>query len=560
MARILCVFEVLLLVLLAAPPARAADAVVGSGTPGSCTETAFDTAFAAVQGSGGGTLTFNCGGPATIPFSAQKVLQADTVLDGGGQITLSGGGQARLFFVNEGLALTVRAVTLRDGFADVGGGLIETFGGTVRLEDALLMDSRATTTGGAINCSNGTNPGEIVIEDSLLDGHTALNGGAIYSGGCQLTITGSRLVSNRAVPVGDLEGKGGAVYLDTQSQLQVQDTSFDQNQGLVGGALLISRGVIATLTGTTLDRSQATYGGAIHNDGTLSIVQSLLDRSQATGQGGGIYNLSGSVQLEDSTLRRGSAGEWGGGLLSAGGVVDMTGVTVDGNSAGSGGGGGISLAGGAMEITESTISNNVASGPDADGGGIHQASDGDLTMTNVTVANNRAPNGLGGGLYHRSRNATLAYVTFAGNQAATGQDIAEEPLAGASITLEASALDGVGVACAMPPLTLINSNGYNRIRGVCNLVMQATDQVQAGDLGLLPLGNNGGPTQTLLPSGSSQLVDAIPLGDCPPVAAADQRFKLRPSGLGCDIGAVERQPGDRGFFLYLPAVLRNLAQ
>ncbi len=38
---------------------RAADAVVGDGSPESCTEAAFDVALAAAGG--GGTITFDCG-------------------------------------------------------------------------------------------------------------------------------------------------------------------------------------------------------------------------------------------------------------------------------------------------------------------------------------------------------------------------------------------------------------------------------------------------------------------------------------------------------------------
>ena len=48
---------------LRARPAHADNAVVGNGTPASCTEAAFDTALASVQAdSFGGVMSFNCGG------------------------------------------------------------------------------------------------------------------------------------------------------------------------------------------------------------------------------------------------------------------------------------------------------------------------------------------------------------------------------------------------------------------------------------------------------------------------------------------------------------------
>jgi hypothetical protein len=48
-----------------AQPARAAG-VVGNGTPASCSASAFSAALL-----GGGTVTFNCGGPATRLFLPQ---------------------------------------------------------------------------------------------------------------------------------------------------------------------------------------------------------------------------------------------------------------------------------------------------------------------------------------------------------------------------------------------------------------------------------------------------------------------------------------------------------
>src|SRR5690242_57485 len=63
--------------------------VVGTGTAASCTDAALNAAL-----TGGGVVTFNCGGPATINISTgtgSKTIAADTTIDGGGVITISGG-------------------------------------------------------------------------------------------------------------------------------------------------------------------------------------------------------------------------------------------------------------------------------------------------------------------------------------------------------------------------------------------------------------------------------------------------------------------------------------
>src|SRR5581483_483542 len=73
---------------------------------------------------GGGLVTFNCGNfnqAATIVFGSgssggTKTITADTTIDGGFLITLSGGFGYRLFVVNSGVTLTLKNITLINGY------------------------------------------------------------------------------------------------------------------------------------------------------------------------------------------------------------------------------------------------------------------------------------------------------------------------------------------------------------------------------------------------------------------------------------------------------------
>jgi hypothetical protein len=68
---------------------------VGNGTPASCTEAAFSAAVAA-----GGIIKFNCGSsPHTLTVTSEKVITKNTVLDGGGLVTLSGGNTTRILAI-----------------------------------------------------------------------------------------------------------------------------------------------------------------------------------------------------------------------------------------------------------------------------------------------------------------------------------------------------------------------------------------------------------------------------------------------------------------------------
>ncbi|MCB0148929.1 MAG: hypothetical protein KDE01_14915, partial [Caldilineaceae bacterium] len=86
-------------------------------------------------------------------------------------------------------------------------------------------------------------------------------------------------------------------------------------------------------------------------------------------------------------------------------------------------GGGLHRLGGVVSVTDATIRGSVARN---NGGGIYQVADDNLTLTNVTLADNAA-DVLGGGLYHYGRYAVLTNVTLANNSAgAAGAAIYED--------------------------------------------------------------------------------------------------------------------------------------
>jgi hypothetical protein len=92
-----------------------AAGVVGAGNAASCTDAALDAAL-----EDGGLVTFDCGGPATIDISTgtgRKSITADTTIDGGGVITISGGNAQQVFQVSDA-DFTLRNLTI----ANAGGG------------------------------------------------------------------------------------------------------------------------------------------------------------------------------------------------------------------------------------------------------------------------------------------------------------------------------------------------------------------------------------------------------------------------------------------------------
>src|SRR5207247_7992821 len=113
--RFLLVLALLVFAMFAATtPALAC--VVGTGTSASCTEAALNACLPG-GGSFDGTVTFNCGGSATITVTSTKTISADTTIDGldGGGDTISGGGTAGVFVVNAGVAFTAQNLSIAKG-------------------------------------------------------------------------------------------------------------------------------------------------------------------------------------------------------------------------------------------------------------------------------------------------------------------------------------------------------------------------------------------------------------------------------------------------------------
>src|SRR5208337_1462029 len=116
---------------------------------------------------------------------------------------------------------------------------------------------------------------------------------------------------------------------------------------------------------------------------TLSIATSHQP-SSALYTGGGVYNYFGTTTLTDCTVSGNSAGDGGGGLICGDGTITLTDSTISGNYAGFNGGG-LENATGTTTLTDVTVSGNSAR---VIGGGLW--SDGTTTLTNTIVAENTA--------------------------------------------------------------------------------------------------------------------------------------------------------------------------
>jgi len=194
-----------------------------------------------------------------------------------------------------------------------------------------------------------------------------------------------------------------------------------QNGKVTGdvGAGILNHGTL-TLTRVTVSKNHASGGTAaanngagIYNAGTLTLTSSFVSRNQAAGNGGGIYNGPSAVAtLKDSTVSQNIASglESNGGGISNAATLTLKNVMVTGNEAPFSAG---ILNGGTATLSNVTFTHNNAS---LLGGGFTNLF-ATATLTDVTFIGNSAE--LGGGMWNREATATLTDVTFSGNAAST---------------------------------------------------------------------------------------------------------------------------------------------
>jgi hypothetical protein len=309
--------------------------------------------------------------------------------------------------------------------------------------------------------------------------------------------------------------------------------------GGVTQVLVVNGGTVVTISGVTIRGGMATsFGGGVANNGTLTLLNSVVTGNTTTVPGGGLYSL-GTLTLLNSTVSGNTATNGGGGIENNG-TLTLLNSAVSGNTTPSGAGGGIENFAGNLTLLNSTVSGNTASGP-IGGGGL--AIFGTATLLNSTVSGNTATpsgGGGGGGLLVSSGTLTLLNSTVTGNTAQVGGGL---DLVGGAMALKNTIVAHnsapTGANCSGGA---VSSQGHNLDSdGSCGLV--ASGDLSAVDPQLGPLQNNGGPTQTqaLLP-GSPAIDAGDPVG-CPPT---DQRGTVRPQHGVCDIGAFEAETAFRG--------------
>ncbi len=274
------------------------DHVIGHGTPAGCTSRAVVRAVAE-----GGIITFRCGPrPVTIVMKATAKVRNTSrrvVLDGGGKVTLSGGGRRRILYQDTcdkrqvwttshcqdqaTPVLVVQNLTFTRGnsagqhFDGGGGGAIFDRGGQLKVVNSRFIGNRCDATGpdlggAAIRALSQYRNRPVWIVRDTFRGGVCSNGGALSSIGVSWTVLNSVMSGNRAIGRGANPaqhgtpggGSGGAIYNDgDRYTVLIKGTVIRDNRAREGGG--------------------AVFFVSDNNTGTLRIEYSTLHHNPSEG-------------------------------------------------------------------------------------------------------------------------------------------------------------------------------------------------------------------------------------------------------------------------------------
>jgi hypothetical protein len=280
------------------------DHVIGTGTPESCKAEDF---IAAVEQ--GGTIVFN-GGPNPFTITLDRPARVfnngnpDVVIDGGGKVTLSGGGKTRVIYMN-------------------------------------TCDPNLVWT--TSHCQNQDNPRLTLQNITIADGNSTAEteydgGGGVWVRGGRFKAVNCRFFNNRCGAIGPDIG-GGALRVFSQYDNQpvyLVNCTFGGaegygNQGSNGGAIS-SIGVSWTIINCLFSHNVCVgyganpeqrwtpgggSGGAIYNDGnemTLRVLGTIIEQNKVNTHGSAIFfitnNHTGNIVIDQSIIRNNIGGSW----------------------------------------------------------------------------------------------------------------------------------------------------------------------------------------------------------------------------------------------------------
>jgi CSLREA domain-containing protein/uncharacterized repeat protein (TIGR01451 family) len=362
----------------------------------------------------------------------------------------------------------------------------------------------------------GAGVGATIIDANYLDRAFTVQSGS------SLTLSGMTIENGSPSSTSSGDGNGGAVYADGPLSLSgvTVENSSSEGSSSSGGGIYASTG-LSVKHSTFLADDAASNGGAIFAAVGATLTNDRFLDNTASNAGAVVLGGSSTVNQDEFD---GNVATVNDGALAVDGSMTSVGSSFIGNHAGTSTGG--VLLTGNTTLVDATISDNSASA----GGGLLIGAGGlALTMTNDTIAFNRA--GVGGGIGGTS--------AFFANGSSISNTIVAENLGGDC---------GNGSGPTTFPGTADAGNNLDS-DGTCFQGDAPSDLISVNPLLGTPA-DNGGDVQTDALAPNSPAVNTGTNTGCP---TNDARGVARPQQVTCDIGAYEYAPSPLSLSNVAPA-------
>ena len=297
--------------------------VIGTGTAASCTFSALNTAVGK-----GGVITFNCGSdPVTIAITATMNLPTNknTVIDGGGKITLDGGHAVQILnfngpdFQTNNNGLTLQHLTFVNGKTNP--------------TDKIPTASQAA-------CSQGYDDGEggaVFIKTETCSWSTASSPATRPRSSAPTPAaepSTSRRARSGAVIVGSTftnnSGANAGAVGSLFAELDIYNSLFQNNTATGHDANDVDKSMCSVMNNNQYEIGSGGNGGALYADGNAFNIILCGDAvlNNAAGKnafGGGLFftsdDMSGTLTITDTTITGNTGGSWT--SVTTGSVTDV---------------------------------------------------------------------------------------------------------------------------------------------------------------------------------------------------------------------------------------------
>ena len=532
--------------------------------------------YAASFSSGGGILnsgnlalngcTFvgntNANGQGGAINNAQGVLAATNCTFTANSASFSGGAIFNDLFNNVPANATLVHCTLAGNSADYIGGGVDN-NGTITLVDTIVANNNnldidnyvgtvirqgPNIVGSLLDAGGGTDSGPAAVTSNQLLAPLGYYGGATptmppYAGSPAIdagVAVAGLTTDQRGLP--RLQGTSVDIGAVEVNPATIVTTNSDSGPGSLRNVVAaVTNGDLVSFAANLFGQTILVTNGEIELSNSVAIDASTTGVQLSGGKVSRIFNIgtNASVTLKSLVLRDANGGGADGGAIQNGGAAVLNNCTLTNNATGSGAAI-LNIPPGRMVLNNCTLVGNSGAHAGAGGAILNNAL---LAINNCTLAGNTA--GGGGAIYNN--NAAILNITnstFVGNFVPfTGGALIDF----GALVLVNCVLSGNSAGSQGPNLfesgsglnvssTLITDGTMSGVTNgfAGNLVGTSANPIDAR---LAPLGNYGGPTETMPPLPGSPAIHA----GVPTSLSTDQRGLPRVVNGQTDLGAVQLQ-------------------